>query len=636
MPAVVATTECFPAISPECTINIHINIAFSYNESEISQNQIDAWVNEIETTWNGDAGYQTYGDCGCKVKFQVNAMKVTDPTQINCSPGPPGYHCVMITDHNKNQPKNTAGNATYRGYMYGVSKNGSSVNGWWSNEMGEPHPDSPTGENALDAAHEAGHMLGLGDDYDKGPPPRYGNNLMGTTHGPDAKPTQDQIDQVVENVCPDDCCPDECCCGNGIVEDDKGEICDPMADPTGCGEDTTLYCCKICCQCHRQQCMPELGAYATQEDCQAACKNGNCYFNYNTGCWDCKEHDVVETPSPASSEPAQPGGPDGSGTARPEPVSGMLSIAGILALILGGGFILGGVKKENKSFLVGGGVMAMVGFLILVALAVNATIEKPIGVTKPADSGPGTIPIPTMVSMSELPGPEPQPAEDPEEEILKDKRNVTPPPVTAAGPVNETPDASETHVTTPTITCGDRKCSVTENCSTCQADCGRCPYCGDKKCLGSETCSNCKKDCGNCPPVCGDSDCKGNEDCESCEDDCGECEEEPDCEDGVCEGDEDCESCPEDCGECGPECGNDMCEVGEDCECSDCECPPGLYCSPEFSDADPIGCSHFGGATCGNGLCDETEYCYTCPIDCKCGPETCCLPSNPGIGCGTC
>ena len=279
IPAAVAKTECYPAMSPECTIHIHINIAFSYNDSEISQQQIDAWVKEIEDVWNGPLDYQTYGDCECKVKFQVNAIKVTEPGEVNCTPGPQGYHCVMVTDHNRNQPKNEAGNETYRGYMYGVSKNGSSVNGWWSNEMGEPHPDSPTGENALDAAHEAGHMLGLGDDYDKGPPERHGKNIMGTTHGEDAQPTQEQIDRAVENVCPEGCCPDDCCCGNGVVEEDRGEACDPLADPNGCGGYENLYCCKICCQCHQKACMPELGSYATDDDCKAACKNGSCYLN---------------------------------------------------------------------------------------------------------------------------------------------------------------------------------------------------------------------------------------------------------------------------------------------------------------------------------------------------------------------
>jgi len=212
VPAGLADTVCYPAMSPECSISIHINIAFSYNDSEISQGKIDAWVKESEDTWNGPNGYQTYGECDCKVKFQVNAMKVTDPAQVNCTPGPPGYHCVMVTDYDKNKPKNAAGNETYRGYMYGVAREGeSSINGWWSDEMGEPHPNSPTGENALDAAHEAGHMLGLDDDYDKGPPERHGKNIMGTTFGPDAKPTQEQINTVVEKNCPEGACPDECC-----------------------------------------------------------------------------------------------------------------------------------------------------------------------------------------------------------------------------------------------------------------------------------------------------------------------------------------------------------------------------------------------------------------------------------------
>lgn len=594
IPTAVANTECFPATPLDCTIHIRINIAFSYNDSEISQAQIDSWVKEIEDVWNGGGGYQTYGDCACKVKFQVNAMKITDPAQANCNPGPPGYHCVMVTDYNKNKPKNEAGNETYRGYMYGVAGKDQSINGWWSDEMGEPHPDSPTGENALDAAHEAGHMLGLDDDYDKGPPERHGKNIMGTTYGDDAKPTQEQIDTVVEKNCGEGACPDECCCGNGEVEDDKGEMCDPLADPTGCGDDTTLYCCRICCQCHRQQCMPELGSYATKEDCESACKDGTCYFNYNTGCWDCKEHDVVETPSPKSSEPAGPASPMGS----------IPGIAGILALIAGGFFVVGGVKAEKKSFMGFGAALCMVSFLMIM-LAMMETVDKPVDIKKAADSTGGAEPIGSIRAIIAL---DPTPAKNPDEEVLKDKNTTSKVEEPAPGGNDSHQEDTEKQDTSTPI-CGDGSCDVNESCSTCSKDCRECPpVCGNQRCESGETCASCKKDCGSCPPVCGDGDC---------------------------ESPEDCSDCPGDCGTCGPECGNGMCEAGENCECSDCSCPPGLYCSPTFPDADPMGCSQFGGPTCGNGFCDETEYCYTCPPDCPCGPETCCSPANPGIGCGS-
>jgi subtilisin len=70
--------------------------------------------------------------------------------------------------------------------------------------------------------------------------------------------------------------------------------------------------------------------------------------------------------------------------------------------------------------------------------------------------------------------------------------------------------------------CGDGLCFGDEDCLTCDADCGACPYCGDGDCNGTEDCSSCETDCGLCPS-CGDGACNGDETCETCEDDCGVC-----------------------------------------------------------------------------------------------------------------
>ena len=58
------------------------------------------------------------------------------------------------------------------------------------------------------------------------------------------------------------------------------------------------------------------------------------------------------------------------------------------------------------------------------------------------------------------------------------------------------------------------------------------PVCGDGTCNGSEDCSSCDIDCGLCPPpppdpVCGDNSCNGSEDCSSCAADCGVCPPPP-------------------------------------------------------------------------------------------------------------
>jgi hypothetical protein len=269
----------------DCKITITIKIAFSYNESEIAKTKIDAWVKDIEDVWNGPNGFQLTGNCQCEVRFKVDTMKISDPSQVNCNPGPSGYHCIMVTDYDKNPPRNQTsmvGAEFYRGYMYNPSQGGASENGWWSDIMNDPYPG--TGADTHDAAHEAGHMMGLDD--------KEGDGLMTHTSGEKAKPTQDNIDSAVKNVCGDDACPDSCCCGNGVIDAGKGEGCDPFAEPNGCKESEA--CCPVCCSCFAPQCTPGQGEYTSSEQCEIGCKGGyGCYLNYKTGCWDCIRYSVV-------------------------------------------------------------------------------------------------------------------------------------------------------------------------------------------------------------------------------------------------------------------------------------------------------------------------------------------------------
>lgn len=272
-----ARTECK---TEGCKITITIKIAYS----GATDQQISGWTQDIEGVWNGPVGFQTTGDCKCEVRFKVETMKITDPSQVNCNPGPSGYHCVMVTPFSSNPPKDTNG-TTYMGYMYppGVSQGGQSLTGWWSDQMNRP---APGGGNYHDAAHEAGHMMGLDD--------KEGNGLMTHTSGDNAKPTQENIDDAVSNVCGPNACPDSCCCGNGVIDSGKGESCDPFAQPNGCKSGEA--CCIVCCSCFAPQCVPASGEYASQSECLNACWAGTgCYLNYKTGCWDCiKLKTVVE------------------------------------------------------------------------------------------------------------------------------------------------------------------------------------------------------------------------------------------------------------------------------------------------------------------------------------------------------
>jgi len=83
-------------------------------------------------------------------------------------------------------------------------------------------------------------------------------------------------------------------------------------------------------------------------------------------------------------------------------------------------------------------------------------------------------------------------------------------------------------ITPPTTQCGDGMCDSSENCGSCQSDCGPCDdaQCGDGTCDPSEDCGSCQSDCGPCDDAqCGDGTCDPNEHCDACENDCGLCDD---------------------------------------------------------------------------------------------------------------
>jgi hypothetical protein len=274
----------------DCEIKITVKIAFiGANDTYINNAE-----NEIESTWNGPNGFQTYGECKCKVKFEVETKKVTN--QANCTPAIAGYHCVMVTnffnatgqyDNPPRNQTNISGAEVYIGYMYGVaSGNGSnSQKGWWSDIMSRPVPGSTTGETYKDFAHEAGHMMGL-EDGDGG--------IMNNTSGPNSGPTQANIDEIVNDICGAGACPDKCCCGNGKVDMKKGEQCDPKANPVGCS--AGLQCCPVCCSCYGPICSAKNGAYLSQSECKSKCTSGStCFKDFKSGCWKCLKSDTNVT-----------------------------------------------------------------------------------------------------------------------------------------------------------------------------------------------------------------------------------------------------------------------------------------------------------------------------------------------------
>jgi hypothetical protein len=213
-----------------------------------------------------------------------------------------------------------------------------------------------------------------------------------------------------------------------------------------------------------------------------------------------------------------------------------------------------------------------------------------------------------------------------------------------AGDVNSSGGDSATDDTTsqPDVAvqaCGNGKCEAVEgeNCSNCEADCGKCAAsCGDNKCDPvTESCANCEQDCGKC---CGDNKCEAaiGESCGTCPADCGIC-----CGNKICETDkgESCLSCAQDCGSC---CGNKKCDaaIGEDCKTCALDCGPCGTCGDgkcEAALSETCGsCEKDCGACakCGDGKCEGNENPTNCAQDCK--TSTCSLPCHPVTqkGCG--
>lgn len=273
-----------------CDITITLKMAFAGADDAY----INKSTNEIDSFWNGPNGFRPVGDCKCKMRVKVETQKVADCKNN----APAGYHCIDVTkfftpngaayDNPPRNQTNITGAAIYIGYMYGISTgNGNnSGSGWWSDQMSRPvNPNNPGGQHYNDFAHEAGHMMGLNHSTNTS---SIMNNTLAT------QPNQADLDGVAKAICGDNYCPDSCCCGNGAVEKDKGENCDPKANPTGCGAGAS--CCPVCCNCYSPMCIAANGEYLSLESCQATCGIGSsCYKNYKTGCWDCVKQTVVVT-----------------------------------------------------------------------------------------------------------------------------------------------------------------------------------------------------------------------------------------------------------------------------------------------------------------------------------------------------
>ncbi|MCY2930916.1 MAG: hypothetical protein NTV86_15790 [Planctomycetota bacterium] len=169
------------------------------------------WVKEIQDVWNGPKGSQTYGDCGHQVVFTV-VSKIVPPGEKF----PKGYHRIEVKpfDGTETSLPHTPDGQVAIAYMgkttHSPSQMGVDIDGVWSTRSSAPvNRRNPAGERFKDAAHEAGHMMGLPDYYNHATK-WQAKNLMGRTEGRWSVPTRPLVTGIVEAVtgkCYCLCCP---------------------------------------------------------------------------------------------------------------------------------------------------------------------------------------------------------------------------------------------------------------------------------------------------------------------------------------------------------------------------------------------------------------------------------------------
>ncbi len=557
-----------------CSFKVKVQVAFAFlddGSKAKADDLLKTWGDEMAKIWNGPNGHQTFGDCGCKVTFEFDLKKLPEGT--NCLTDPGDYHCIHVVDRPVNQRGNRADAHTIppTGVLNGY--------GEWT-----------AGIDGLIAAHEAGHLMGLDDEYHyddtngDGKPDTYVNdNLQVDADGKPKEPQsimaqtwsdvaamQSHIDEIMKDAGKE--CPGKCCCGNGEV-DDNGTVteqCDYEAKPTGCEETEK---CNEECKCIGEPDQPQCGdkKVTAPEECDDAATPTGCPPDKE--CNNCQCEDKPEPPAP----------PD---TPIPEP---------------------------------------------------------------PAETGDGE----TAGTDGQGEADDGEPEEDADEEE-DDESSVQPHcgDELCESPYENCSDCPEDCGSCPPE-CGNDVCEDGEGCDSCLEDCpcAQEEVCVANECIMPECFNNdeCDDDsmctydfCRNASE--GDAYCS-HQTIEICESGDGCCpsgcnaETDPDCPDqcgdGVCTGNETCDGCPSDCGSCLNECGDGVCESGETCEsceadCGSCYVPAcddgldndldGLIDFPQ----DP-GCTfpedddeHNGAEpVCGDGLCEYPENLESCSADCK-------------------
>lgn len=180
-----------------CDITVEIRIQIS-GEGATDDLATDI-EDDIEDVWNDDWKIECKDDCerkepGCSVTFDANVSKLGENETAD-----EGSHQIEI----KNDPSGKGISSV--NLPLPTPNGGSSGSGTWDNN----EPDHTW-------AHEAGHLMGLGDCYEvisedpyrTRPRPGCQGNIMADLSG---SPSQDNISQIVEDggvECPCECCPE--------------------------------------------------------------------------------------------------------------------------------------------------------------------------------------------------------------------------------------------------------------------------------------------------------------------------------------------------------------------------------------------------------------------------------------------
>lgn len=188
------------------TISITMFISFAGESNGLAA----AWTHEIMDVWNGPKKHQTYGGCGCPVVFHV----VTNHIAAGSS-APPGWHLVHVIPQNAGRlpilPYGPNANQRVVAYMGKTTssppRGGASVDGEWSELASRSvDPAQPHGKRYKDAAHEAGHMMGLPENYNH-ESGWMASNIMGQTAGLDSIATPDLVRKIVDGLTGTSVCP---------------------------------------------------------------------------------------------------------------------------------------------------------------------------------------------------------------------------------------------------------------------------------------------------------------------------------------------------------------------------------------------------------------------------------------------